>query len=71
MANARMNVLTGNDVTTALCSLLNALLASGSGLDSENKGLYSNFAEFASISRIFCIIIYFDLIFYSDYFFIF
>ena len=38
MGNARMNVLTGGDATTALCSLLNAVLVSGSGLESENKG---------------------------------
>ena len=33
-----MNVLTGGDATTALCSLLNAVLVTGSGLESENKG---------------------------------
>ena len=38
-----MNVLTGGDATTALCSLLNALLASGSGVESEVKGVYRDF----------------------------
>ena len=47
-----MNVLTGGDVTTALCNLLNALLASGSGLEADNKGVFKN------ISYLFYFLVY-------------
>ena len=67
-----MNVLTGGDATTALCSLLNALLASGSGVESEVKGVYRDFLFDCIVLyciELYCIVLYcvvlYSIVFYS------